>query len=77
MLHFPQNSTKAIRAKNRSAGDPLENLELLSAACRLAPQLYALRGEAFNADGVWTVLKAAQRQHYIDICIEVLNEVKP
>lgn len=76
MLQFPPNDIRAIRANNR-LGDPLENLELVAAACRLAPQLYAMRGEAFNVDGVWTLLKAGERQHYIDLCLELLREEQP
>ena len=61
----------------QSHDDPLANLELLGAACRLAPFVYAMRGEAFGVNGVWTMLNAAQRQRYIDLCIELLREVQP
>lgn len=81
--HFPITSVRAIRAKNRieqaarRVGDPLENIELLGAACQLAPKLYTLRGEAFNVGGVWTLLSASERMHYVDLCIELLREVDP
>lgn len=80
MVHWMPNETKAIRARNlaeRAAGHPLENIELLSAACQLAPQLYRLRGEAFNVVNVWQLLGAGERQVYIDLCIELLREVEP
>jgi hypothetical protein len=82
MLHFQPNSIHAIRAANRQArrddtGDPLSNLELLSAACQLAPQLYRLRGEAFNVPNVWQLLNGKERQFYIDIAIEALRETQP
>lgn len=57
--------------------DPLENLELLSAACVLAPQVFRARGEAFGVSGEWTMLNAAERQHFIDQCIHLLRSVAP
>lgn len=81
MIPFPSNSVRAIRAKNRMEqarlGNPFDNLEILAAACQLAPQLYRLRGEAFNVAGVWQLLSGGERQHYIDVAIEALREVAP
>lgn len=83
MIQFPQpNSIRAIRAKNRieaaaRTGHPLDNLPLVEAACRLAPQLYALRGELYNVNGQWLTLPASTRMHYVDLCAGLLREVEP
>jgi hypothetical protein len=61
----------------RAPYDPLLNLEVLSAACQLAPQIYHWRGEAFNAPSDWTVLTAAARQYYINKCIALLESLRP
>ena len=70
------NDIRAIRWKNKQ-GDPLDNLELLSAAYILAPQLYTARAEAFGVSGMWKLLNAGERQHYIDLCLELLRDVEP
>jgi hypothetical protein len=57
--------------------DPLVNLELLASACVLAPHLYYARAEAFGVSGVWTLLNAADRQYYIQLCVELLQKVQP
>jgi len=69
MVHFQPKPTRT--------GDPLENLELLSAACVLAPSIYRQRGEAFGTCKEWRLLSAGDRQFYIDVAIEVLREVEP
>jgi hypothetical protein len=61
----------------RPESDPLQNLELLAAACELAPELFAARGEAFGVSGEWTMLSVAERQTYIDRCIHMLVAVQP
>ena len=57
--------------------DPIENLELLSAACVLAPEVFYARGQAFGVSGEWTMLNAGDRQFYIDRCLELLQRLQP
>jgi hypothetical protein len=57
--------------------DPLENLELLAAACSLAPDVFYARGQAFGVSGEWSMLDAGARQFYIDRCLELLQRLQP
>ena len=57
--------------------DPLINIELLAAACVLAPHVFYARGEAFGVSGVWTMLDAAERQRYINECVDLLRRLAP
>lgn len=57
--------------------DPLDNLELLSAACVLAPEVFYARGQAFGVSGEWRRLDGADRQWWIDFSIDLLLKVRP
>lgn len=62
----------------RVSGDPLENLELLAAACQLGQQIHYWKQEAWGTGPVtWAELKPGERQHYIDAAIAVLRIYQP
>jgi hypothetical protein len=58
--------------------DPLENLELLAAACQLAPYINTFRHDAWGTgSAAWRPLNAKERQRFIDAAIAVLRTFQP